>query len=308
MIEVSRLTKRFGAFQALRGVDLSVAAGQVFGFVGPNGAGKTTTMRILAGLAAPTSGRVTVDGVDVASHPGAVRERIGYMPDFFGVYDRLTAGEYLAFYASCHRLPRSAINRVVTDLLELVRLPDKRSSPVDTLSRGMKQRLCLARCLVHDPAVLLLDEPASGLDPRARAEMRDLVAELQGMGKTILVSSHILPELAEMCSTFGIIDNGQMLAAGPVASLLGATGHRRARARVLGDALGAGRLAESLPQVASVGVHGDTIDIDFEGDDWETASLLSALVGAGIAVTSFGVSERDLEEVFLRMTSQEDGR
>ncbi|MGH9063786.1 MAG: ABC transporter ATP-binding protein [Acidimicrobiales bacterium] len=307
MIDVAGLTKRFGTVEALRGVDLAVGAGQVFGFVGPNGAGKTTTMRILAGLSLPSSGRATVDGVDVARHPEQVRERIGYMPDFFGVYDRLTAGEYLAFYASCHRLPRSRIDRVVSDLLELVRLPDKRQVAVDTLSRGMKQRLCLARALVHDPAVLLLDEPASGLDPRARAEMRDLVAELQAMGKTVLLSSHILPELAEMCSTFGIIDDGRMVATGPVASLLGAEQHRRARAQVLGDLAEAGRRAEGLPAVLGVRAHGDTLDLDYEGDDEATAALLRALLWAGVAVTSFVPLETDLEDVFLRMTGQGDG-
>ncbi|MGH9066551.1 MAG: ATP-binding cassette domain-containing protein [Acidimicrobiales bacterium] len=307
MIEVKGLTKWFGAVEALRGVDLAVGAGEVFGFVGPNGAGKTTTLRILAGLASPSSGAVTVDGVDVATRPERVRDRIGYMPDFFGVYDRLTAGEYLAFYASCHRLPRARTAQVVGDLLELVRLSDKRQAPVDTLSRGMKQRLCLARSLVHDPSVLLLDEPASGLDPRARAEMRDLVAELQGMGKTILVSSHILPELAEMCSTFGVIDSGRMVASGSMSELAGAVTGRRARARVLGDPAEAARRARDLPGVVTARAQGEAVELDYDGDDRATAALLSALVGAGVGVVSFATEEADLEDVFLRITGQGSG-
>lgn len=309
MIRVEGLTKSFGATQALRELTFEVGKAQVMGFVGPNGAGKTTTMRILAGLVPPTSGEVTVEGIDVSRHPEQVRERVGWMPDFFGVYEHLTAGEYLGFYASCHRLPRRRVEGTVANLLELVRLSDKRRAPVDTLSRGMKQRLCLARALVHDPGVLLLDEPASGLDPRARAEMRDLVGELRAMGKTIVLSSHILPELAEMCTTFGIIDLGRMVASGPLDELLGGAGRRRARVTVRADAGRAAPAARALPGVAEVSTHGDVLLVHYEVDHGDAAAaasrLLAGLLGAGVEVVSFVPEHTDLEDVFLRVTGEE---
>jgi ABC-2 type transport system ATP-binding protein len=214
MIRVEDLTKRFGATQALSGLSFEVAEGEVFGFIGPNGAGKTTLLRVLAGLSKPTHGRAEVGGIDVSARPGAVHQITGYMPDFFGVYDSMTAAEHLGFYAACHRIQKRLSTRVVDDLLELVRLNDKRDTPVGSLSRGMKQRLCLARALVHDPKVLLLDDPASGLDPRARSEMRQLVGALQQMGKTVLLSSHVLAELAEMCTSVGVVHQGRMVAVG----------------------------------------------------------------------------------------------
>jgi len=219
VIEVEALHKRFGAQVALEEVDFAVPQGEIFGFVGPNGAGKTTTIRILATLAVPDGGTASIGGISVADDPHGVRELIGYMPDFFGVYDRLTAEEYLEFYAACHAVPHRRRRAVAHELLELVDLTDRAGDQVDTLSRGMKQRLCLARALVHDPQVLLLDEPASGLDPRARIEMRELIRELRRMGKTILVSSHILPELEELCTWVGFIDRGRMVAAGPMADV-----------------------------------------------------------------------------------------
>ena len=206
MIAVEELRKQYGAHTALQGLELTVPRGEIFGFVGPNGAGKTTTIRILATLVLADSGMATIAGIPVADDPHGVRELIGYMPDFFGVYDRLTSEEYLEFYAACHAVPRRRRRKVAHELLELVDLTDRAGDQVDTLSRGMQQRLGLARALVHDPQVLLLDEPASGLDPRARVEMRELVRELRRMGKTILISSHILPELEELCTWVGFID------------------------------------------------------------------------------------------------------
>ncbi len=264
MIHVDGLTKAFTTTRALDGLSFDVAQGEIFGFVGPNGAGKTTSMRILAALMSPSSGVAVVDGVDVVAHPERVRTRIGYMPDFFGVYDQLTVAEYLAFYATCYRVPRARVQRTVSDLLELIGLPEKRDAAVDTLSRGMKQRLCLARALVHDPAVLLLDEPASGLDPRARVEMRELLRELQAMGKTIVVSSHILPELAEMCTVFGIIDRGRMVATGPLESLLGASSRRRARVQVSGDANLAALLAGQVIGVVDVQTTGQVLELEYD--------------------------------------------
>jgi ABC-2 type transport system ATP-binding protein len=216
MIEIRGLSKQFGSFHALKSIDLTIPRGTVFGFVGPNGAGKSTTMSILATLLAPTSGTAKVGGYDVTEHPKEVRKRIGYMPDFFGVYDRFKATEYLHFYGASYGIPKPEREKLIPQLLELVNLSDKKDAYVDTLSRGMKQRLCLARSLVHDPDLLILDEPASGLDPRARIEMREILKELKDMGKTIIISSHILPELAEMVDEIGVIEHGQIVAHGNV--------------------------------------------------------------------------------------------
>lgn len=201
MIEIKGLTKKYGSFYALKNLNLNIEEGTVFGFVGANGAGKSTTFSILATLLQPTAGEAWINGVSISQNPEEVRRQIGYMPDFFGVYDHLKAEEYLDFYGASYGLDPKQRMELIPKLLELVNLSNKRYEYVDLLSRGMKQRLCLARALIHDPSVLILDEPASGLDPRARVEMREILKELKAMGKTILISSHILPELAEMCDT-----------------------------------------------------------------------------------------------------------
>ena len=300
---VENLSKRYADFDALAGVSFSVARGEVFGFVGPNGAGKTTTLRILATLLEPTSGRAFIDGVDVSDDPYAARDRMGYMPDFFGVYDRLSAWEYLVFYARCYDIPSSRVATVVSNLLELVRLEDRRDSSVDNLSRGMKQRLCLARALVHDPQVLLLDEPASGLDPLARVELRELLKELREMGKTILISSHILPELTEVCTSFGIIHHGRMLANGSLDALQSVAGAQRVRVGVAGDPAAAATTAQAIVGVEAVTVHGDTLEISHTSQDdaGEGEALLQALVTAGVRVKSFTPVQEDLESAFLRV-------
>jgi ABC-2 type transport system ATP-binding protein len=208
IIETRGLVKRYDDQLAVAGIDMVVGPGEIFGLVGPNGAGKTTTMKILATLLAPTAGEALVCGIPVTEDPIEVRRRIGYMPDFYGVYDDLRVWEYLDFFARCYRVPASRRGPMIGELLEIVGLTEKRDAYVEALSRGMRQRLCLAHTLVHDPQLLILDEPASGLDPRARVEMREILRELRGMGKTILVSSHILPELAELCTSVGIIDRG----------------------------------------------------------------------------------------------------
>jgi ABC-2 type transport system ATP-binding protein len=306
MIVVESLTKVYGKRTALDNVSFSVPEGEIFGFVGPNGAGKTTTLRILAALLEPTSGSAFIDGADVSREPERVHSRLGYMPDFFGVYDQLTVGEYLDFYASCYRQPRQRRKVVVDNLLELVDLADRRNQSVDTLSRGLKQRVCLARALVHDPAVLLLDEPASGLDPRARVEMREILKELRSMGKTIVISSHILPELTELCTMIGIIDQGRMRAVGAVQDVIQQlTSGRRLRIAVIGKQNAALALLAKLPAVRQVDVVNGAIEAAYDGEEGTAADILQALTSARIRVSEFSPMVGGLEDAFLRATSEE---
>jgi len=309
MIAVDRLHKSFGRRVALEDVTFNVPKGEIFGFVGPNGAGKTTTIRILATLGSADSGEARVAGIPVSEDPAAVRGVIGFMPDFFGVYDRLTATEYLEFYAACHGVARHKRAAVARELLELVDLSDRRDVQVDTLSRGMKQRLGLARALVHDPTVLLLDEPASGLDPRARVEMKELIRELRRMGKTILISSHILPELEELCTWVGFIDGGRMTAAGTIAEVRDAvTGGRRLRVELADptdDNLAAAEaVLRSDPHVKVVTVSAGHLEVAV-ADDLEDDDLLALLVRHKVRVRSFAVIPGDLSEVFMRLTRDE---
>jgi ABC-2 type transport system ATP-binding protein len=308
VISVRDLTKTYGSRIALDRVSFEVPKGEIFGFVGPNGAGKTTTIRILAALLEPTDGRALIDGADVMREPDLVHERLGYMPDFFGVYDQLTVSEYLHFYAACYRQPKARRQKIVDDLLELVGLPERRAQAVDTLSRGLKQRLCLARALVHDPAVLLLDEPASGLDPRARVEMREILKTLQGMGKTIVISSHILPELTELCTMVGIIDHGKMRATGPVHEVIQhLTAGRRLRITVLGRRQEAEALLKTLPAVRQVDAVDGAIEARYEGDESTAASILQTMMAAGIKVSAFSQLDGGLEDAFLKATSEDVG-
>jgi ABC-2 type transport system ATP-binding protein len=281
---------------------------EIFGFVGPNGAGKTTTLRILAALLEPTDGKAFIDGADVTKDPDKIHSRIGYMPDFFGVYDQLTVGEYLDFYAACYRQPKARRTKIVADLLALVGMSDRRNQAVDSLSRGLKQRVCLARALVHDPVVLLLDEPASGLDPRARVEMREILKELQRMGKTIIISSHILPELTELCTTIGIIDNGRMRATGSVRDVIArmSTG-RRLRITVLGESGAAAAALTPLPSIRKVEVINGGLEAEYEGDDSTAADILLALTTAGIRVSNFSQLDGGLEDAFMKATSEDVG-
>lgn len=216
MVDIEELTKRYGKFVALDHMNLHIDKGEIFGFVGPNGAGKTTTMRIMCGLLKATSGKVTIDGVDALGRPADVKRKIGYVPDFFGVYDNLKVMEYMDFYGSMYGMSKREVENVADKYLELVALQDKKDEFVDSLSRGMKQRLCVARALIHDPELLVLDEPSSGLDPRSRHDMKNILRDLKEMGKTIVISSHILPELSEMCTSIGVIDHGKIVASGSV--------------------------------------------------------------------------------------------
>jgi ABC-2 type transport system ATP-binding protein len=304
------LVKRFDATVAVAGLDLDVEEGEIFGLVGPNGAGKTTTLRILATLLAPTSGDAEIAGISVRRNPNAVRRVLGFMPDVFGVYDDMKVWEYLDFFARCYGIAPARRKQMIADLLDLVDLGDRRDSYVHGLSRGMQQRLCLAHTLVHDPQVLLLDEPASGLDPRARVELRELLRELRSLGKTIVISSHILPELEELCTSVAIVDRGQVLAQGRVADIerrlrVGAV----LRVRVLGDgtAQEAARAHfAAQPDVASATLLVDgTIEIGFRGDDAGTARLLASAIRADLAIVTFARAASDLEELFLQVTARD---
>lgn len=304
MITGTHLGRAFGERMALSDCSFQVDTGTVFGLVGPNGAGKTTTLRILAGLLQPTSGTASVDGVDVVARPQEVRERVGWMPDFFGVYDRMTAREYLTFYASCYRIPRARVGPLAADLMDLVGLPDRLDTPVEALSRGMKQRLCLARALIPDPPVLLLDEPASGLDPRARVELRELVHELRTMGKTMVVSSHILPELAEMCTSFGFIDDGRMVASGTLEELTGGRDRSTLRVNVAGDVNAAAAALQGVKAVIAVRPGDGSVEVDVHGASEATSAVLQALLAAGVTVSAVNPVGSSLEDVFLRVTGQ----
>nr|WP_285843866.1 ABC transporter ATP-binding protein [Brevibacillus borstelensis] len=289
--------------EALKGLSLEIDKGTVFGFVGPNGAGKSTSMSILATLLEPTSGKAYVGGYEVTSHPRQVRKLIGYMPDFFGVYDNLTAEEYLDFYGANYDIPVQERRQIIPQLLELVNLSHKRDAYVDSLSRGMKQRLGLARCLVHNPEVLILDEPASGLDPRARIELREILKELRDMGKTIIISSHILPELAEMCDVIGVIEEGNLIAYGKVEEIYARMQEKRVlRIRLVDRMEDALTHLKQQPLVSNVTREGNWAVVGFSGDDQQQVELLRSLALAGLPVAAFNEAEGNLEEIFLEIT------
>ena len=311
MLVLDGLTRYYGSFLALDHLSLTIHDGELHGFVGPNGAGKTTTMRILATLLKPTEGTATLDGVDVVGRPREIRRLMGYMPDFFGVYDRLKTWEYLDFYARCYGFGPRERGHMTDSLLELVNLTDKRDSYVDVLSRGMKQRLCLARALIHDPRLLILDEPASGMDPRARAEMKGILRTLKDMGKTVLISSHILPELSEMCDSLTIIDHGRLVFSGSVEELgRHMSGNAPIRVRLAGDARAetvesAVSLIRQYPGVTGVGrEEGNVLTVNFEENEEATMGLLRQLAGE-TPLVDFHRPPLNLEKVFMEVTQGE---
>ncbi|EON73575.1 ABC transporter ATP-binding protein [Lysinibacillus sphaericus] len=309
MIEIRDLTKRYGSFTALDHLNLSLEEGVVFGFVGANGAGKSTTFSILATLLSPTSGDALINGKSVIKEPKEVRKQIGYMPDFFGVYDQLKVDEYLDFYGASYGIGATERKVLIPQLLELVNLTNKRFDYVDLLSRGMKQRLCLARALIHDPKVLILDEPASGLDPRARVEMRDILRNLKSMGKTILISSHILPELAEMCDEIGVIDNGKLIAHGNVATIQAQLqGEKRIVIKVVERLNEVRAFLEEDPLISSIDVMDNRLEIAFNyrGTDAEQVTLLKKAILKDLPIYALSEEEKDLEDVFMAITKGAD--
>ena len=309
-IEIKELNKRYGTRVAVDGLNLNVEEGEVFGFVGPNGAGKTSTIRIIAGLLRPTSGEVRVASFSVHQSSAEVKRRIGYMPDFFGVYPDLSVQEYLEFFSACYQIPEGRRSPLIIELLELVELSHRRADMVDQLSRGLKQRLSLARTLIHDPQVLLLDEPAAGLDPRARIEIRELLVELARMGKTVFFSTHILSDVAEICSRVGIIEAGKLVALGDLEQLHLQVLPRRQIELTLLDRLDeAVHLLQQQNNVSQVESHPalkengrQRLTFEFDGDDAALSQLLSYLVQNQMPVLHFSEDARNLEDVFMRTT------
>jgi len=303
MIETTNLTKTYGNLTAVDNLTLTIKEGDIFGFIGPNGAGKTTTMRILVTLLEPTRGKAFINGLNVRLQGKKVRRLVGYMPDFMGVYDDLKVFEYLEFFAAAFGIERRKRKSIVEGVLELTDLQSKQKTAVDSLSRGMQQRLGLARVLIHDPKVLILDEPASGLDPRARIEIRELLRELKNMGKTIMISSHILSELEEICDHVGIIEHGRMVFSGTMEEILPRLGiQSKVRIKVLNSRDKAVELLTALPQIKQVGTSGDNIIVTFnEGQDGD-GIIARTLVNADLDIISIQPEKLKLDDAFLQLT------
>jgi ABC-2 type transport system ATP-binding protein len=305
-VQTNGLTRVYGNMVALNALNLTVNRGDLFGFIGSNGAGKTTSLRILATFLQPSAGTARVLGYDVVQDADAVRHVIGYMPDFFGVYKDMEVTEYLDFFGACYKIPTVKREKTVNDVLELVGLTDKRGAVIGALSRGMQQRLGLARVLIHDPQLLLLDEPASGLDPRARIEMMAILQELQRMGKTIIISSHILSELQSLCNRVAIIERGQLIYSGPVQGVRDqlATGLVY-WVTVRDDSTRAVEFLKSRPEIEDAVAVDGQIKVTFKGHDVDPTILPEILVQCGIKFTGLWEDELGLEEVFLRVTKGE---
>jgi ABC-2 type transport system ATP-binding protein len=303
MIEITDFGKDYGDFTAVESLSLKIDAGEMFGFIGPNGAGKSTTIRFLATLLRATHGEGAVNGYSVTKDPLNVRRSVGYMPDTFGVYDGMKVWEFLDFFAVAYQVPRTKRKRVISDVLELLDLMHKRDDFVNGLSRGMKQRLCLAKTLVHDPPVLILDEPSSGLDPRARLEVKALLKELRRMGKTILISSHILTELADCCTSIGIIERGQLLMHGPIDEV-----YRRIRGNRMIEIKFVERMdlglsiVRSCPHTRDVIIEDHKCVVEMEADDLQVSTLLHELMQSGVRMRSFHEKDPTLEDVFMLVT------
>jgi ABC-2 type transport system ATP-binding protein len=306
MLEIRGLRKKYGNFQALDGLDLEIPKGELFGFVGPNGAGKTTTLKIVAGLLAPDEGEVRIDGVDAVRNNKALREKIGYVPDFFGVYDNLKVSEYMEFFASCYGIEGLMARKRCGLLLEQVKLEDKAEFFVDGLSRGVKQRLCLARALIHEPDLLILDEPASGLDPRTRVEYTTMLKELREQGKTLMVSSHMLSELSELCTSIGIIEQGRMVLQGSMSQIFERVNSSNPLLiSIFSNKEKALAILKSHPCVQTISVKEDEIKVGFIGDRQDEAMLLQQMIDADVMISGFMREKGSLETLFMQITGHE---
>lgn len=303
LVQIQDLVVRYGRTTAVQGISFDIPRGSIFGFIGPNGAGKTSTIKVLSTLLRPAGGKVTVCGYDVATRPGEVRRKIGYMPDAFGVYEDLTAEEYLHFFAAAYHIPSGHRRRLISDALALTDLTEKASAPVEGLSRGMKQRLGIARLLLHDPDFLLLDEPANGLDPRARIEMRELLKELQSMGKTILISSHILHELAQFCTHIAILEQGKLVASGPLSEIYRALSLDRAiHVGIVGPPQQWIPAIRAIPGVTAVDELPDRLLIRVKEGEAPPEALLEAILATGAKVRMFQPDAVDMETAFMKLT------
>lgn len=303
VVKTVNLTKRYGSLVALSNLNLEINEGDCFGFIGPNGAGKTTTIKILATLLQPTWGEARVCDYVVGFQSRQIRPLIGYVPDYFGAYEDMVVQEYMEFFAAAYNIKEPARSKVVSDVLELTDLAYKRDAPVDGLSRGMKQRLSIARVLLHDPKVLFLDEPAGNLDPRARIELRELLKELRRMGKTILISSHILPELADLCNTCGIIERGELIYSGPVADIV-----RRAKVgTILHVAVARGidqaiSLLKNDPRVSEVTPQPGYLQVSLKDGQTDYSFIATLLIQNNLSMTLLREEEVNLETAFMRLT------
>ena len=304
-VETAGLTRTYGSMTALSNLNLTVHRGDLFGFIGSNGAGKTTTLRILATFLQPSAGAARVLGSDVVREADAVRRKIGYMPDFFGVYKDMEVTEYLDFFGACYRLPAAKREKTVGDVLELVGLTEKRGALIGALSRGMQQRIGLARVLIHDPDLLLLDEPASGLDPRARIEMMAILQELQRLGKTIIISSHILSELQTLCNRCAIIERGQLIYSGPVQGVRDRVAEGWVFWVETPDPEAAAALLKTVPSITAAEVEEGRLKVTLIGHDADPGIIAETLIKSGHKLTGLREEELGLEEVFLRVTKGE---
>jgi len=303
MLQTVNLTKNYGNFTALHGLNLQLDAGDIMGFIGPNGAGKTTTIKIVATLLKPTSGTVYVDGIDICTNPEDARPLIGYMPDLYGLYDDVKVWEYLDFFASAYRIPANQRKGTIQDALEIVDLTTKREAFVKDLSRGMQQRLCLAKTILHNPKLLLLDEPASGLDPRARIEIKELLSELRKMGKTILISSHILPELADFCNKVAIIEQGKLIVSGSVDEIMAqCKGGTELRIKLVEVGDHVMKILAGMDTVGDVRQEDGCVIVTYTGAPGEHFHVLNELLKNGCQVLSFEEQQVDLEDLFMKVT------
>ncbi|MDE7202912.1 MAG: ABC transporter ATP-binding protein [Lachnospiraceae bacterium] len=303
MLYINNLTKNYGTFTAVNHLSLHIPEGDLFGFVGPNGAGKTTTIRIVCGLLKASGGSVQIGNTSARMGSKEMKRLIGYVPDFFGVYDNLKVHEYMDFYGSMYGMRSRDIARLTDDLLELVNLSDKKEFYVDTLSRGMKQRLCVARALLHNPKLLILDEPSSGLDPRARVEMKELLKNLHSMGKTIVISSHILSELSEMCTSIGIMNRGQLIMAGRIEDIMQqVAGGKRIHIQIVSGIETAMRILMEQVGVVVESVRENEIIITNNGTDEQMSALIGQLIQNQVILTGFYREEGSLESLFMQLT------